>query len=346
MFFLSEPSEAESFTDETSRKSQNKAMGRVSIHGQFGRYDSLHWLKELRSYYPDVQGELKSTRVAETYDRMPWTLRRIVSPGIRRVRIHVVDTFAYEAESKQLIREIYKKQTGYQIATHRAKENDEFAKFLLKRMEDFVAEAILLDSPAQRLERNIKRQRNSGYGYGMYAPELRRQQLSVDLKPFRKKSKSQIGVAAAWVSKSGSVFSDALERTGYGFRGEHETRQLVSEILYKSHAFDEGDDASIEWLEEQREFFTSYQACGWLNPRPFYGKVDSRFSERIQAADIAAGIAERIYDKYHIPGLLDQFDYITFNGERLTESNHSDRIERWRRIAEREQKIQAFLDNA
>jgi hypothetical protein len=214
-------------------------------------------------------------------------------------------------------------------------------------MEDFVTESIILDSPAQRLEFSIQANRYSGFGFGSFdLPGFRRKELATDLEPFRKKKKSSIGVAASWVSRSASIFADAVDFADRRTWGEYEMRQQVGEMLQRAHAFDEGDEAAIEWMEDQREYFTSFNnSVMYLGPSPLYGRIDSRLSPRIQAADIAAGIAERIYDKHRIVGLVERFDYVTFNGERLTEENFSAKVQYWNQIAERERKIQAKLGN-
>lgn len=121
-------------------------------------------------------------------------------------------------------------------------------------------------------------------------------------------------------------------------------RQHVSEMLNVSHAFDKGDDKSIEWLEEQREYFienTGYRFLG--NRTKLYGGIESKLSVRTQAADLAAGIAQKKYDRYGLEAVFEDFDYVTFNGERITESNVRERLYEWKQIEERELKIQKLI---
>lgn len=267
-----------------------------------------------------------------------------VSSGVRKARIHIVDTFTYEARYKQILREVYKCDNYEEMLQNQ--ENQELTKKVISGMEDFVAECILFDSPAQRLETNLKARSLGGFGYYQMFnnQEVSRNELAIDLKPFRKGNKRVSDTTSKWVSKSGAVFSDAVEFAGLGFWGECEARQRVSEMLNESHAFDEGDDSSIKWLEEQRKHFTkfnAFEAFGYQ--KSLYGKVDSKLSPRTQAADIAARIAQRIYDEHGLVEVFDKFDYITFNGEKITENNLKERINHWNQIAEREEKIQKLI---
>jgi len=345
MFRGSEPQDALSFTDETSRQNTEKTSRRVWTHAQISKFANIQWYLELRRYYPELKGEFKSSRCIDDFYKIPLTMRQRISPGLRGARIHIVDTFAYEAESKQVMRRIFKSDDYENVL--RTHENQEFAKYLIVGMEEYVTQQILLDSPAQRLERALQARGMMGFGY--YATLVRQEQgrreLTLDLDPFKKGRKRMSDKAAKWVSKSGSVMSDAVCFAGLGFYGEYEARQQVASMLNAAHAFDQGDDASVEWVKGQRDHFvinTVYGLHTFL--KPLYGDIDSRLSPRTQAADIAARIAQRMYDEHGLPALLDQFDYVTFNGEKITESNIKARMEFWQNIADREEKIQKLVN--
>jgi hypothetical protein len=334
-----------SFTDETSRQNKDKTARRVWTHAQISKFANIQWFLELRNLYPDVKGELKSSQVVENFDKLPRDVRRRVSSGLRVARIHIVDTFAYEAESKQLMRSVYKCDDYEKVL--RESENQELAKHIVKGMEEYVAKQILLDSPAQRLELNLQTNRLSRYGFykSRSQHEMWRRELALDLDPFKKGNKRITDTAAKCVSKSAVVLSDAVEFSSRSFMGEYETRQFVAQMVNQAHAFDEGDDASVKWVKGQRDHFainTVYGLNGFL--KPLYGNIDSRLSPRTQAADIAARIGQRLYDKNGLEGLLDQFEYVTFNGEKITESNIKARLEFWRTITEREEKIEKLID--
>lgn len=344
MFPGSEPFDALSFSDETSRQNKEKSTTRVWTHAQVSRFADIHWFLDLREFYPDVVGELKSSQIVDSFYKFPRTLRQRISPGLRTVRIHVVDTFVYEAEARQLMRTVMKYDDYEKIL--RTHEDQEFAKHLVMGMEEHVATQILLDSPAQRLERTLQARRMSRFGYfgAITSQQQSRRKLALDLDPFRKGRKNLGDTAAKWVSKSGAVLSDALVFASHQFLGEYEARQIVADMLNVAHAFDEGDDTSVKWVKGQRDHFvidTVYGLHGFL--KPLYGNVDSRLSIRTQAADIAARIAQRIYDENGLEGLLDQFTYVTFNGEKVTESNIKSILEFWQEIERREDRIEKIL---
>lgn len=344
MFHNSEPENAVSFTDETHRINKEKTSRRIWTHAQISNRDSVLWFHELRTLYPEIEGELKSFNIVKDFDKMQRNLKFRVASGVRKARIHIVDTLAYEAREKQIFREIYKCDNYEKFIQNLPDKNQ--AKKIILMMEEGIAERIIFDSPAQRLERKIQATRYLGYGYyTSQANERHRKRLSTDLEPFKKGSKKIYDTASKYVSKSSSIFSDALDFTERGFcGGEYETRQQVGDILNVSHAFDEGDNQSIQWLEEQREYFIEgvvYNAFG--NNAKLYGNVDSKLSFRVQAADIAAGIAQKKYDENGLESVFECFDYITFNGERINEINIRERLYYWEKVEEKENKIQNLI---
>ena len=342
--------EASSYTDETSRRRKSKCeIGRVWTHAQIGRKTDIHWLHDVRQEFPELHGEMKSSDFADRFDRIPTALKSRVSAGVRKARIHIVDTFAYEAEAKQILRKIYKTDDYEKVL--REHENKEVARLIIEGMEDAVTEQILMDSPVARLERELISQNRDGFGYaGFLMDGTRRRQSrermerATSLVPFKKKGKKSYDTAAKYVSKSGSVFSDAVQFASRGLLGEHEMRRRVGWMLDKSHAYDAGDDKSVDWIEGQREMFAVENIYGikeFLNP--LYGDIDSSSSPRIQAADIAAAIAQNIYDERGLAGMLDKFDYVTFNGEKVDDLNISRITEHWRSVREREANIQKIV---
>lgn len=242
---------------------------------QVSKFNSLDWFREYRSLYPEIIGELKSSEILQDFENMPRDMKMRVSCGMRKVRIHIVDTYSYEAEYKQLLRKLYNCDDYEKMLQQ--EENQRYVKFVIEDMENHIAERVLYDSPAQRLERSFEGKRQRGFGFYRYnnGQEFSKK-LVISLDPFRKGKKKVFDTASKWVSKSGSIFADALEFAQMGFWGEYEARQHTGEMLRESHAFDEGDDPSIDWLEEQRSHFVDevvYQAFG---SKKLHGKVNSK----------------------------------------------------------------------
>lgn len=345
MFLSREPQDAASFTDETSRRNTEKTSRKVWTHAQVGKHISLAWFTEIYGMFPKSNGELKYAEIADGLDKLPRDVKLRLAVGIRPIRIHIVDTFAYEAEYKQFLRYFFKCDNYEKMLQQ--DENQELAKFLILEMEKSITESVLYDSPAQRLERNFERQRWGGFGYGLALPQNQfGKPLEFNIEPFKKGKKKSYDTAAKWVCKSNAVFSDATDFSGRGFLGEYEMRQRAGEMLDYSHAFDEGDDESIKWLEAQRNHFARRSRFNRFGRRStLYGNVDSKYSMRIQAADIAAGIAQRTYDEYELQVVLDKFDYVTFNGKKINEENIKQHLAYWNNIVERENKIQKLINN-
>lgn len=345
MFLNREPQDAVSFTDETSRRNKEKTSRRVWTHAQVDKRISLAWFTEIYGMFPKSNGELKYAEIADGLDKLPREVKLRLAVGIRPIRIHIVDTFAYEAEYKQFLRYFYKCDDYEKML--RQEEDQNLAKLLILEMEKSITENVLYDSPAQRLERNFKRQRWAGFGYGLVAPQNQfGEPLEFDIEPFMKGRKKSYDTAAKWVCKSNAVFSDATDFSERGFLGEYEMRERVGEMLDYSHAFDEGDDESIKWLEAQRNYFArTSHFNSFESENKLYGNVDSRYSIRIQAADIAAGIAQRTYDEYELRSVLDKFDYVTFNGKKINEENIKQHLAHWNDVVERENKIQKLINS-
>ena len=60
---------------------------------------------------------------------------------------------------------------------------------------------------------------------------------------------------------------------------------------------------------------------GLIIRRPGIIPVESKESFYIQAADIAAGIASHIYASEGLIGVVERFEYVTYNGVRLSRSD-------------------------
>jgi hypothetical protein len=89
-----------------------------------------------------------------------------------------------------------------------------------------------------------------------------------------------------------------------------------------SHAFDKGDTQAVQWIASERDDVLSRidrHRVDLVQPAPL-PELDSRDSFLIQAADFAAGLAREIWSRNSLPHLVDTFDYVTYNGRRISES--------------------------
>jgi hypothetical protein len=62
--------------------------------------------------------------------------------------------------------------------------------------------------------------------------------------------------------------------------------------------------------------------------RPGIIPVESKESFYIQAADIAAGIASHIYASEGLIGVVERFEYVTYNGVRLSRSDAEQEVKK------------------
>ena len=99
---------------------------------------------------------------------------------------------------------------------------------------------------------------------------------------------------------------------------------LINSTLGHSHAFDEGHTHAVKWIEGQRADVLSqidrnrHHYPAYL-PQPLVELVSTE-SVPIQAADIAASIAREMWHRNNLPHLVRRFEYVTFNGERLSDT--------------------------
>jgi len=107
--------------------------------------------------------------------------------------------------------------------------------------------------------------------------------------------------------------------------GDFLRRKMAAELL-PVHAFDAGNQKQLDLLDEKRsEVFRELAAhdhvYGLMRKRPGIVPVESRESFYVQAADIAAGIASQIYAAHGLIGVVEKFEYTTYNGVRVSRSD-------------------------
>jgi hypothetical protein len=309
--------------------------------------------------YPGEKPEVKSTRILEDFHNLPTDFKSRIWVGMKRVIISVVDSLPYQLDYKKILADVYKHNRAYELLKLHAHDGNEFAKNVLKQMDETVCEWVIQDSPPERLKDEMRPR----YWPGSLAYYMNDdgQIKELDLSPFRAKNKSMTDTAVKYSSKAGSVFNPARDRINPRIRFHQDSwmHYEVKRTLRDSHAFDRGDKKSVDWIDSQRReiggsgphggYVFDYGAYeDWQLSGDFetyqdfsYGKLHSIASESsryIQAADIAAGFARQDYERYGVAAVAGRFDYVTINGERITQDNAEERFEYWRQIIEREQR--------
>lgn len=361
MIYVEEnPKEAKTFTDETSPRKPAASDRKVSIHGQVIKELPLNWFYDLRKLYPGEWGEIKSNRILNDFHNLPSDKRNKIWAGMKQVIINIVDSLSYQIDFKKILNDVYKHDRAYDLLKLHASQGNEFAKNVLNMMDESITKRIIRDSPPYRLkEMMLPRHLPGSLAYYMNQPERRIEEI--DLTPFKTKTSSMSGKAVKYAAKSGSVFNPAIDFIGprVMFNQDSWMQFHVRERLRDSHAFDRGDNKSLDWIDSERRKIAGpgpyeyYYDCGsWEDDGSWhcttedfeeysYGKLYSIGSENssyIQAADIAAGFARQDYERYGIAAVAGRFEYVTLNGERITQNNAEAKFEKWRQLIEQEKK--------
>jgi hypothetical protein len=340
------PENAVTFTDDTSPNLQNEPERRVSIHAQVVRSDELGWFFEILSLYRDIAGELKSDKVLANFPNLPKSKQGYIWEGLKNVRIHVVDTLPYHAPWAKDLKEIAGRDDAMDMLKDRARKGEDSAKQLLKFMDEFMTKMVVDCSPAKQFMAmaSFMRYRPGSLGWYRFNAHNARDMdsmfdISLDsLSPdvFITKNRSEVGRSVKWTSKSAPVFTYAMDNLfEQGWYGDSFYHQLkVFRSLKPSHAFDKGDDKAVLWIDRSRQEVvnilapqvTLYLPKG-LNP--LYGDVSSDQSFFTQASDIAAGFARQLYEQEGIVSLSGRFEYVTFNGVRISRSDAEETMREW-----------------
>jgi len=341
MIIVSELSEAVSFTDDTSPNLNGWQDRSVSIHAQVLKEKPLDWYYDLLRLYPNNSREIKSSIILSEFQNLPQIMKERIWAGMKEVVVNVVDSLFYQSQFKELLQAIFRKDNALELLKNDARSGKGFAKEMLKRLDEHIARNILFDSPSRKLKSlaNIRKNFTGGYGYrqNMFKYSSNMDIDKIDLSPFEKQKKSMANMATKWTSKSGSVFSRAIDQVkDYSAPDFFSWKIKTLKHLSESHAFDEGDSKSIDWIEEERGKIVN-DVFLYDFPIDYFGiqklqEVSSENSFHIQAADIAAGFARVIYERYGLEKLVIKFDHVTFNGQRINENDLEEKVRQWKQI--------------
>jgi hypothetical protein len=323
---------AASFTDDTSLP---RVGCRVSIHAQIIRENPFNWFFFLRPKVAEGRGEFKRDAV-EAFFSIVETDRRQIIKTLRNVRIHITDPRPYTAHLNEPLRKILPNGTSVQAFLKRLDDSTRHLEEIQRKTIAAVATMMLQDSPPERLKHRYNMWEYSNgirlvpVGKSTYAdlpiePEPER---AFDLTPFQHKNANILNDVANFSSASASVFSSAIDRFDEAkdddlLASPMACQYLINNALGRSHAFDEGNVRAVKWIEERRADVlaqTDRQNLFYpaFLPEPLQ-ELPSVESIPIQAADIAASIARELWNRNNLPFLLLHFDYVTYNGERLSE---------------------------
>jgi hypothetical protein len=345
MIISSYPHEAVSFTDDTSPDTRSSKKRNVSIHAQVRKEKKLDWFFDFLSLCQKERGELKSQKVRAIYRDLPAPRRVKLWETLQDVQINITDPLPYMARTEQMADEAFNRKDAIEFIRARAVANDPVAKNLLEKLNNHTAESILLDAPSNTLSIYIQASQGlGGYAFRRHMGDIgfRPTRREVSLEPFKSQNPgSIIRNVTNWTCKSASVFADAIDSIFsdrlYPFQVD-----AVYRRLFESHAFDEGNEKALGWIEEQRdevvrevEYFSDFARAmrrRGRRPSPLYGGIDSRRSFYIQACDIAGGIAAHLYEQGVILEVTKHFKSVMFNGRPITQAEAYEAMKKWREL--------------
>jgi hypothetical protein len=321
----------ESHTDDTSLP---YAGCHVSIHAQISRDHRLGWYFFLKARTPHDRGEFKE-QALNTFLALAESDRENIFKTLSKARIHIVDPRPYTVHLHDALRRHLPKGTTMTHFLRRLDRSTQHLAHVRQLALRDIATNILRDSPAERLKQEFE---NLYYIAGWdvvenddstdASPYQALKADSFDLTPFEHRKSSVLNDVANFVSASASVFSPVLDEFQAAqqddpyFHAPRAASWLVTHALARPHAFDEGHNHEVEWIEQQRSGVLAHvERRGRFFRRPApepLQMLPSKDADPIQAADIAATIARELWYRNSLPHLMKRFEYITFNGERLS----------------------------
>ncbi|MFN0140002.1 MAG: hypothetical protein ACKVQW_07930 [Pyrinomonadaceae bacterium] len=318
---------AVSFTDDT-KPDQRKVRRQIAVSGQVHKHHPIDWYYDIIRKCQSEIGELKRTSL-KVFRLMPQANRRKLWDTLRLVQINIADPLPYERSTDDMVKEISDQKLSIEKLRARASAKDPFAKKMVEMLNNQTAERMLLDAPSRKLEwmmyyvdNPMARLPNPNPSFVPPPPSFK-----IDISKFQTRSPGAIVRSVTeFTAKSASAFTEALDLTMAGkYRGQYSPLNPVYHALRKAHAFDEGNENSIEIMEEERRRiarrmrYFDYVVGENYGLAPLEGRIESSNSFLIQAADIASRIASFLIESEGLFSVAQSFDYVMYNGKRLRE---------------------------
>ena len=331
---LSGSDDAASFIDDTSLNTSAKGKGKVSIHAEVLRGRPLDWYFELLKRSPTRAGEeLKSSEAASTYFTLPYQTRMLIlGPlGLGQVRLHIFDPRPYVADIEGMCTETLGTDVRRWLAEYREADKMRAEEFE-QQIRNATVQSMVWDSPAEQLKLRHRvwgRLRAINLHEFWEEPPDAKTPAYFDYSAFKSgRARNPVNTASCWLSKSGPVFFDALDELdeimGTSQFDSFWTTFRIRQAMGHGRAYDEGCTPAIKWIEERRDdALSTIDSFGSFADMPLcrLEELKSEQEFRVQAADIAAGIARLTWEASNLPTLSGQFEYLTYNGRRISEED-------------------------
>jgi hypothetical protein len=338
--------EAISFNDDTSPRTDQTEGTKVSINAQVNRGLSLDWFYNLLTLFPNFPDELKSAVVVGKFKELPAETRDRAWRSLSRVQIHIVDPRPHYRRTDAALNRAWKMDNASEVLRQLELDGIPGARELRMKMRLMVAESLIHDSAPVRVQ-------SLGRVLADPFPVIPLGELSMFVgggeetpKPVlavddfgRPGDRHLVGNVAAFSAKASAVFHLALDVvtepseadiTSYRFNfGMAACGRMVEELL-PTHAFDKGNRPHLELLENTRhsiiEELAAKERFNHVIRQRKLPELESKQSYYIQAADFAGGIAADIYGREKLLGVVSRFEYVTYNGARISRADAEEEI--------------------
>jgi len=286
----------------------------------------LYWFFELYKRRKNKNGEFKANEARMILDSLDIRLKNKIWQSFQNVTIIIIDPKKYLSNPPIKIINGGIIQLGDNII-NRSHPN---YNSLRESLQDYLSKRILLDSPASDIDYSMRK--ISDY-IDMY-PLFDERDFYTDLilqKINKKDPKKRVINTAKLSTRLHSAFfelkdpetkEETLIKVLSGrryFNPAYYYRELLYQSISPARFFDEGDRLSIKIIKELHEKINQglQQFNKYTLPSPKIIELDSKKDIRIQAADVAAGIARDIYERHGIKGLRDKFNYVFVNERKI-----------------------------
>lgn len=322
-----------SFSDDTSLPHVGT---RVSIHAQIPRESRMDWFRKFHSWFPSDRAELKSPRAIEKFFSLSRHEQDEMFLTLKEVALHICDPRPYQRAYDDVLNGSERMRKVMSLLDEPV--HAERKTWLNSLRATVVANSMSGDSPSRRIQRMIRSLHPEGilslrFDWGETCSdetdtETRSLMENIESSAFQKEAKSIIKKTSVKLSKSSVVLHLALNELESLLSAEHSmqgsyfrTVAMLAAPLRQEHAFDDGDDVSVSWVQEDRSrLFGSIDRFGWCRTRGAnLVQLDSRSSPWIQAADIAAGIGRELWNRNSLSHVVRCFSLVTYNGQKIGE---------------------------
>jgi hypothetical protein len=345
MIILPGDFDAVSFNDDTSLDGRVCSGPKIFVNAQvFGQNTvELEWFFRLLLLCPTFAGELKSEAVWSQFGTLRSDERDLIWVGLSKVRIHIVDPRPYVDRSNDVLRRAWHRNNAPELLARMSGEGVLGASRLRAELVKFTASSILMDSTAVRVNQLGRALGRFPLPHPFFSSDNGSNADPIQVEDFGDKPRSLLRNVTAWTAKSAAAFESALhciqemeeEIESYRFFPEQLIKRRMESRVLDRHAYDEGHPRHIELLEDARnnilETLSTPGPWALLRRRKEltgYPQFNSRESYFGQAADTAAGLARRVLEAEGLVSMVSRFEYVTFNGQRMTLKDAEERMRR------------------